>query len=122
MNFNDTSPYRGENHSPYRAQAGATSAILMFSAGALVGAAAALILTPASGREARQYLGRRGKDLADNVADQGKKLAENVAQEGRRMWNEHGGRVTRAMRDGYAHASEQIAGRSNGTGETGNPV
>lgn len=100
---------------------GATSAILMFSAGALVGAAAALIFAPTSGRQAREYLGKRGKELADGVAEQGKKVAETVAEEGRRMWNEHGERVSQAVRDGYAHVSEATERVARAT-ESGNPM
>lgn len=100
---------------------GATSAILMFSAGALVGAAAALIFAPTSGREAREYLGKRGKELADNVAEQGKKVAENVAEQGRRVWNEHGERVTQAVRDGYSHVAD-AAERTGRAAESSNPM
>jgi gas vesicle protein len=78
-----------------------TSAFVMFAAGALAGAAAALVLAPASGRETRNYLGKRGRELADNVAAQGRKA-----------WNEHGSRVANAVREGYASATESIADRS----------
>lgn len=108
MNYDNTS-----------AKNGATSAILLFSLGALVGAAAALILAPASGRETRQYLGQRSKKLAENVADQGKKVADNVAEQGRRIWNEHGERVTQAVRDGFAQATEATAERVNRAVEQG---
>lgn len=114
MNYDDTFANGAGN--------GATSAILMFSAGALVGAAAALILAPASGREARQYLGQRGKKLAENVTEQGKKVADNVADQGRRMWNDHGERVTQAVRDGFAHATEATAERANRAADSGNPM
>jgi gas vesicle protein len=100
---------------------GTTSAILMFSAGALVGAAVALIFAPTSGRETRQYLGTRGKELADNVSEQGKKVVENVAEQGRRAWNEHGERVTQAVRDGYAHVAE-TAERAARAAESSGPM
>ncbi len=113
MNYDDRSANAGN---------GATSAFLMFSAGALVGAAAALILAPASGREARQYLGQRGKKLAENVAERGKQVADNVAEQGRRVWDEHGERVAQAVRDGFAHATEATAERANRAADSGNPM
>src|SRR6187397_3632691 len=57
------------------------SGVMLFIAGAVVGAAAALILAPATGRDTRAFLNRRGKELADDVANRGKKL-----------WDEHGDR------------------------------
>ena len=62
--------------------------------GAAIGAAIALMFAPATGRDTREYLGRRGKTLANDVAEQGRK-----------MWNEHGERVTSAVRRGYEQAS-----------------
>ena len=62
-----------------------TSTMLTVLVGAAIGAAAALILAPATGRDTRAYLGRQGKRLADDVAAQG-----------RRAWAEHGERVTQA--------------------------
>jgi gas vesicle protein len=72
----------------------ASSAFLMLLAGAAVGAAAALMFAPASGRETRAYLGRRGKSFADDVAERGKK-----------MWAEHGEHLTAAVRRGYDQAT-----------------
>jgi len=80
----------------------------MFSAGALAGAAAALVLTPATGRETRKYLGQRSRAMAGVVAEQGKKV-----------WNEHGERVAEAVRQGYAHATGAIPRRGNGAAESG---
>lgn len=114
MNYDDRSSNGAANS--------ATSAILMFAAGALIGAAAALIFAPANGREARQYLRERGKKLAEDFAEQGKKVADNVAEQGRRMWNEHGERVTQAVRDGYAHATEATAERATRAVDGGNPM
>jgi gas vesicle protein len=87
---------------------GGGSAWLMFAAGALAGAAAALVLAPASGRDTREYLGRRGKKLADNVAEQGRKA-----------WDKHGTRVAEAVREGYANAAESIRDRARGAFESG---
>jgi len=99
------------NHENAHVNGGATSAWIMFGAGALFGAAAALVLAPASGRETREYLGRRGKELADNVADQGRKA-----------WNTHGTRVAQAVREGYTSAAESIGSmgeRARGTFDSG---
>ncbi len=112
MSYDNT--YRSGNE-------GATSAILMFSVGALVGAAVALIFAPTTGREARQYLGKRSKELADNVSEQGKKVAETVAEQGRRAWNEHGERVTQAVREGYTHVAEATERAARAT-DSSNPM
>ena len=87
---------------------GRASAWMMFAAGAVAGAAAALVLAPASGRDTRAYLGRRGRDLADNVAEQGRKA-----------WNTHGTHVAQAVREGYASAAESIGDRARGPFESG---
>src|SRR5688500_5382568 len=59
------------------------SGLMLFVAGAVIGAAAALILAPTTGRDARAAIGRRGKEISDDVATKGKKL-----------WDEHGDRIT----------------------------
>jgi gas vesicle protein len=82
------------------------SSVMLFIAGAVVGAAAALILAPATGRDTRAFLGRRSKEMADEVANRGKKL-----------WDEHGDRITSAVRKGYdsakGAASESINGATD---------
>jgi gas vesicle protein len=78
----------------------ASSAFIML-VGAAIGAAAALILAPTSGREARAYLGRQSK----RFADQGKRFADDAVEQGRKVWAEHGDRVTQAVRRGYETAS-----------------
>lgn len=77
---------------------------LLFVSGALAGAAAALLLAPASGRETRAFLGRRGRLLADSVAEHG-----------RQVWHEHGERVAEAVLDGYAVAASRLARPVNGS-------
>jgi gas vesicle protein len=59
----------------YEPQASWRSAIWMFVAGTAVGAAAALIMAPASGRESREFLRRRSRQMADDVSAQADKLA-----------------------------------------------
>ena len=92
---------------------GGGSAILMFVAGAALGAAAALILAPSTGADARAFLGRRSRELADDVATRGKQL-----------WNEHGDRVTNAVKRGYETATGSTARNEtvNGATESGHSM
>ena len=76
---------------------------MLFIAGAVVGAAAALILAPSTGQDTRAFIGRRGKEFADDVADRGKK-----------MWDEHGDRITGAVRRGYEQAKTAATDAANG--------
>ena len=82
--------------------------IMLFIAGAVVGAAAALILAPATGRDTRAFINRRGKELADDVAERGKKL-----------WDEHGDRITGAGRRGYEPAKSTAPDAVNGAAARG---
>ena len=82
--------------------------MMLFLAGAVVGAAAALILAPAKGSETRAFLNRRGKELADDVTTKGKKL-----------WDEHGDRITTAVRRGYDSAKGVASDAVNGAADTG---
>jgi len=84
------------------------SGIMLFVVGAVVGAAAALILAPATGRDTREFLGRRSKELADDVTTRGKKL-----------WDEHGDRISSAVRRGYETAKDTASTAANGAADTG---
>jgi len=89
-------------------ESGSGSGAVWFVAGALIGAAAALIFAPSTGADARAFLGRRGRELADDVATRGKEL-----------WNEHGERVTSAVKRGYETATGAPMGESaNGAPES----
>ena len=81
--------------------------IMLFLAGAVVGAAAALILAPATGRDTRAFLNRRGREFADDVTNRGKKL-----------WDEHGDRITGAVRRGYEQAKGVATDAVNGATDT----
>jgi len=56
---------------------GGGTLVLAFLAGAVTGAAVALLMTPATGEEARQYLGERareGRERATEAAKQGREF------------------------------------------------
>ena len=96
------------NRRAYELDSRGGSGALLFIAGALVGAAAALILAPKTGRETREFLNRRGRELADDVTTRGKKL-----------WDEHGDRITTAVRRGYDSAKGVASDAVNGAADTG---
>ena len=50
----------------------------MFVAGTAVGAVAALMMAPASGRESREYLRRQSRRMADDAAAQADRVASAV--------------------------------------------
>ena len=52
--------------------------LMMFVAGTAIGAAAALMMAPASGRESREYLRRQSRKVADDVTAQADRLASAV--------------------------------------------
>lgn len=54
--------------------------LVAFVAGAIAGAAVALLFAPATGEETREYLGQRAREGRDRAAD--------VARQGREMFNE----------------------------------
>jgi gas vesicle protein len=82
--------------------------MMLFLAGAVVGAAAALILAPATGQDTRAFLNRRSREFADDVANRGKKL-----------WDEHGDRITSAVRRGYDTAKNTASDAVNGATDAG---
>jgi gas vesicle protein len=79
-----------------QADAGATSA-LAFVIGAAVGAAAALILAPTSGRDTRAYLKRRGNELG-----------RDAAERGRDAWRSQSERVKSAVATGWDRAADAV--------------
>jgi gas vesicle protein len=62
----------------YEPQASWRSSIWMFVAGTAIGAAAALMMAPATGRESRDFLKKRGRKMADDFGVQADKLASAV--------------------------------------------
>jgi gas vesicle protein len=99
------------NRRAYELSGGGGSGAMLFIAGAVVGAAAALILAPAAGSDTRAFLNRRGKEFADDVANRGKKL-----------WDEHGDRITGAVRRGYEQAKGAAGDAVNGATDTGHSM
>ncbi len=73
------------------------STMMVLAAGAIVGAAVALVFAPASGRDTRSYLSRRSR-----------RLAGDVAEKGRQIWAEQGERVATAVRRGYDEAAHTL--------------
>ncbi len=61
-------------------QTGAGEKLLYLMLGALVGAAAALLLAPKSGEETRKILISKAREGADNISSQGKIVAEKTTE------------------------------------------
>src|SRR5262245_8475162 len=88
--------------------------LLMFAAGAAIGAAAALVMAPASGRESREYLRKQSKRVADDVHAQADRLASAV------KWGRD--KATTAVRETMDSAVQQAkaaynAAKTSRTGE-----
>jgi gas vesicle protein len=95
----------------YEPQASWRSSIWMFVAGTAVGAVAALMMAPASGRESRDYLRRQGRRVADDFGVQADKLAEAM------RWGQE--QATSAMHGAVDQAKAAFnAAKSYRTGET----
>lgn len=78
---------------------GGGTLVLAFLAGAVTGAAVALLLTPATGEEARQFLGERAKE--------GRERAAEAARQGREFVNRQRDTVKGALdrgREAYQQA------------------
>jgi gas vesicle protein len=83
--YSETGDYNAAHYS-----AGSLSAFVF---GAAIGAAAALILAPASGRDTRAYLKRRGNEVG-----------RDAMQRGREAWREQSERVKSAVAAGWERA------------------
>jgi gas vesicle protein len=95
----------------YEPHASWRSSIWMFVAGTAIGAVAALMMAPATGRESRAYLRKRGQKMADGVGVQADKLASAV-----RWGQEHASSAMRGTMD-QAKAAYNKA-KSYRSGET----
>lgn len=88
-----------------------------FFLGAIAGAAAAVLLTPKTGREARELLAEHGGDIfkrAHEVADQAQNRAGDLFDKGREYFEEQAQRLSSAFEAGRAAMKEEITrGRSS---------
>jgi gas vesicle protein len=75
----------------YEQQASWRGSIWMFVAGTAIGACAALMMAPATGRESREYIRKQGKKLGNDFSTQADKVAS-------------------AMKRGQEHASSAVKG------------
>lgn len=78
--------------------AGSVAAFVCGAAlGATIGAAVALIMAPASGRDTRQYLKRRGNELG-----------HDAMVRGREVWRSQSERMKSAMATGWDRAGDVV--------------
>lgn len=88
---------------------------LWFMAGALAGTAAALLFAPASGRDARAYIGRRSREAAGDLGERGRQAMHEATGRGRQLWKEHGKPFLSTMTQEYLHhAREGAEPKTNG--------
>jgi gas vesicle protein len=80
-----------------------------FVIGAAVGAAAALILAPASGRDTRAYLRRRGNELGRDAMERGRELGRDAMERGRDTVRTQSERVKSAVASGWERAGSAIS-------------
>ena len=84
-----------------RQDAGGGTVLLAFLAGAISGAAVALLFAPAAGIETRAYVNRRAKEARDRAAQ--------AAEHGREVFNRQRENITTAFdraRQAQRHADE----------------
>lgn len=84
---------------------GASGVLLAFAVGAVVGAAAALLMAPASGRETRELVGRRAREARDRAAE--------AARQGREQFN----RQREGLTTAFERARQQAQGPREGDQE-----
>jgi gas vesicle protein len=88
-----------------------------FFLGAIAGAAAAVLLTPKSGRETRELLAEHGGDFfkrAQDVAGQAQDRAGDLFDKGREYFEEQAQRLTSAFEAGRSAMKDEITrGRSS---------
>jgi len=83
---------------------GASGVLLAFMVGATVGAAAALLLAPATGEETREYLGKRARE--------GRERATDAANKGREIIN----RQRESLPSAFDRARDQFNAATRETG------
>ena len=95
----------------YESQASSRSSVWMFVAGTAVGAIAALMMAPATGRDSREYIRKQGKKVAGDFGAQADKLASAM-----KWGQEHASSAMRGTVDSAKAAYN--AAKSFRTGET----
>jgi gas vesicle protein len=92
----------------------------MFVAGTAIGAAAALMMAPATGRESREYIRKQGKKVADDVSAQADKVASAM-----KWGQEHASTAVRGTMDSakaaFNAAKSYRTGESTQTSASANP-
>jgi gas vesicle protein len=89
---------------------GAGGLMVAFIAGAVAGAAVALLFAPATGEETREYLSERareGRERAAEAARQGRERMAEAARQGREAFSQQRDQLTNAFergRDAYQAA------------------
>ena len=89
----------------YDSGVGVGSLLVAFIAGAVTGAAVALVLAPATGEETREYLGERAREGRDRAAE--------AARQGRELLNRQRENLASAIdrgREAYQNAREREQG------------
>jgi gas vesicle protein len=84
---------------------GSGGLLVAFVAGAVAGAAIALLMAPARGDETREYLGQRAREGRDKAAE--------AARQGREMFNRQRDNLSTA----FERAREQYQGPSTPEGQ-----
>jgi gas vesicle protein len=104
----------------YEPQASWRGSIWMFVAGTAIGAAAALMMAPATGRESREYIRKQGKKVADDVSAQADKVASAM-----KWGQEHASTAVRGTMDSakaaFNAAKSYRTGESTQTSASANP-
>lgn len=88
-----------------------SSSLAFFLLGSVVGAAAALLLAPKTGRETRNLLKESGfqfKKLAEEGLDSGKASMDDFVQHGKEIMDEVGQRLVAAFEAGKEAMKEEL--------------
>ena len=99
----------------YEPQAHWRGSIWMFVAGTAIGAAAALMMAPATGRESRDYIRKQGKKFGNDFSTQADKLASAM-----KWGQEHASSAVKGTMDSAKAAFN--AAKSYRTGESTHPT
>jgi gas vesicle protein len=95
--------------------------VLSFLLGAVAGAATALLLSPRSGRETREYIADRGNEVSETVARRAHDLAADV-QSRAGTWLDRGRDLlegeTRRLRDAFDAGREAMRDEIRQSGRT----